>query len=389
MSIAKTQFMKDEYPNSKADLFAAFIERCTVLAGPSGIAAMITMQSWMFLSSYEKLRASLLTNQHITSMLHLGTRAFDSIGGEVVSSVAFVLQNQPTRSQGTVATGTGIFIRLVEGSSEAEKVEALRRILADCYPLSGYYLVSADDFKAIPGSPIAYWLSEKIRTAFKEYPALETRSRSAIGMITGRNATYVRQWWEISSDQMVSGAASRSAAKASGRKWFPYAKGGEFRRWAGNTESVVDWHRDGERLQNTLAPGGGRVWAHNFNLDRIFQPGLAWTVVTSGEQSFRLVPAGSLFDAAAGMCQSVTDEVHLAILNSGVSSLLLSSINPTLNLHPGYLGAVPVPENADHFAVDGVARLVRRSKEDWDSFETSCNFEANPLLAIDCSEMQD
>ncbi|MGO3764907.1 BREX-1 system adenine-specific DNA-methyltransferase PglX, partial [Glutamicibacter arilaitensis] len=160
MNALLSQFMKDEYPNSKADLFAAFIERCTVLAGPSGIAAMITMQSWMFLSSYEKLRASLLTNQHITSMLHLGTRAFDSIGGEVVSSVAFVLQNQPTRSQGTVATGTGIFIRLVEGSSEAEKVEALRRILADCYPLSGYYLVSADDFKAIPGSPIAYWLSE-------------------------------------------------------------------------------------------------------------------------------------------------------------------------------------------------------------------------------------
>lgn len=151
-----TQFMKDEYPHSKSDLFAGFIERCTSFAGPRGTVAMITMQSWMFLSSYEKLRASLLTKQRIASMLHLGVRAFDSIGGEVVSSTAFVLANVPLEAQSSARQRTGTFVRLVDGTSEAEKMAALSVALETRTKEAGFHLASDTDFTAIPGSPIVY-----------------------------------------------------------------------------------------------------------------------------------------------------------------------------------------------------------------------------------------
>ncbi|MCK0438162.1 BREX-1 system adenine-specific DNA-methyltransferase PglX [Gordonia alkaliphila] len=387
MSAPLAQFMKDEYPDGKSDLFAAFIERCATLAQPRGAAAMITMQSWMFLSSYEKLRASLLAQQRIVSMLHLGARAFDSIGGEVVSSTAFVLENVPPESRSAARERAGTFIRLVDGTSEAEKVAALRTALEVRTKAAGFHLASDADFTAIPGSPIVYWLSEKIRTVFRDSPALAKRSRSAKGLVTADNATFVRFWWEVSRANTGFGFAGRDDAQLSGKRWFPYAKGGEFRRWAGNMDSVVDWEDDGRRLQTTLTTDGSRVRATNLNLDRIFRPGLAWTVVTSGEQSFRMAPRGSLFDAAAGLCQSDNDDVHLAILNSQVASVLLAAINPTLNLHPGYLGAVPVPPSADGFLTDGVTRLGDTSEHDWDSSETSWNFEMNPLVALGCREI--
>ncbi|WP_433675517.1 BREX-1 system adenine-specific DNA-methyltransferase PglX [Microbacterium gorillae] len=382
MNALLSQFMKDEYPESKSDLFAGFIQRCTSLAGQQGMVAMITMQSWMFLSSYEKLRASLLTRQRITSMTHLGARAFDSIGGEVVSSTAFTLANVPPAARGDARKRAGIFIRLVDGTSEAEKVAALRTALAVRTAEAGFHRASDADFTAIPGSPIVYWLSEKMRAVFQESPALERRSRSAKGLVTADNATFVRFWWEVAQDKTGFDRSNREEAQASQRRWFPYAKGGEFRRWAGNLDSVVDWQDDGLRLQKTMTTDGVRVRATNFNLDRIFRAGLAWTVVTSGEQSFRNVPRGSLFDAAAGMCQSDTDEIHLAILNSHVVSMILSAINPTLNLHPGYLGAVPVPKNADELPTNAVTRLVETSESDWDEAETAWGFQLNPLVAL-------
>ncbi len=377
-----SQFMKGSYPDSKSDLFAGFIERCSSLAGSRGAVAMITMQSWMFLSSYEKLRASLLLKQRITSMLHLGARAFDSIGGEVVSSTAFVLANVPPEKRGAAERRAGTFVRLVDGASEAEKVAGLTKALEVRASEVGFHLASDADFTAVPGSPIVYWLSEKMLAAFTTFAALESRSRSAKGLVTADNATFVRSWWEVSKCRMGEGYDSRDDARQSGKRWFPYAKGGEFRRWAGNLEAVVDWENDGIRLQTTLTADGSRVRATNFNLDRILKPAIAWTVVTAGEQSFRSVPGGSLFDAAAGMCQSETDEVHLALLNSGVASILLAAINPTLNLHPGYLGALPVANRIDDLPSRRVSSLVETSQMDWDLAETAWDFDRNPLVAL-------
>jgi hypothetical protein len=374
-STIATQFMKDEYPDGKSDLFAGFIERCVALTAPRGATAMITMQSWMFLSSYENLRSTLLKDHRLASMLHLGARAFDSIGGEVVSSTAFVLINKHGKTP-------GMFIRLVAGGSEAEKAADLMHALNQRSRDAGFHQASGEDFAAIPGSPVVYWLSEKMRAAFRESPALERRSRSAKGLVTAENAAFVRFWWEVAQDETGFDNSNRKEALDSRRRWFPYAKGGEFRRWAGNLDSVVDWQDDGHRLQTTMTADGARVRATNFNLDRIFRAGLAWTVVTSGEQSFRKVPRGCLFDAAAGMCQSDTDEIHLAVLNSHVVSLILSAINPTLNLHPGYLGAVPVPKNASELSINVVTRLVETSESDWDEAETAWGFQLNPLVAL-------
>ena len=374
MDARLTAFAKAEFKESKSDLFAMFIQRCLALTERRGTAAMITMQSWMFITSYEALRQRIVRTSPLVSMVHLGENAFDSIGGAVVSTTAFVLE--PGRNVSSDAQ----FVRVVKGQNEAAK----RRELLEAIHDSGCdlrYRASALDFSSVPGSPIAYWLTDTLRNTFSESPALSTRSRSAIGMVTGRNALYVRQWWEVADERTCLNASSRDEAARSGRKWFPYAKGGDFRRWAGNLEAVVDWEDDGYRLQTTLAPGGSRVWGHNFNLDRIFRPGIAWTVVTTGAQSFRHVPAGSLFDAAAGMCQSRTDNIHLGVLNSSVASELLATINPTLNMHPGYLGAVPVPPVVDSDACrENVEALVATAAEDWADLETSWDFKAPTWL---------
>ncbi len=226
--------MKDEYPDSKSDLFAGFIERCTTLAGPRGTGAMITMQSWMFLSSYEKLRASLLAKQWIASMLHLGARAFDSIGGEVVSSTAFVLTNVPPEAQGSARKRAGTFIRLVDGTSEAEKVAALSAALDVQRKEAGFHLASDADFTAIPGSPIVYWLSERMRGSFSTGKPLSEVANLRQGLATADNNRFLRQWWEVSRARSAFACTSREEAAASGARWFPYNKGGDFRRWYGN-----------------------------------------------------------------------------------------------------------------------------------------------------------
>ncbi len=189
--LTATQFMKGSYPDSKSDLFAGFIERCSSLAGSRGAVAMITMQSWMFLSSYEKLRASLLLKQRITSMLHLGARAFDSIGGEVVSSTAFVLANVPPEKRGAAERRAGTFVRLVDGASEAEKVAGLTKALEVRASEVGFHLASDADFTAVPGSPIVYWLSEKMRAAFKTGRPLGDVAEPNQGLITADNDRFL------------------------------------------------------------------------------------------------------------------------------------------------------------------------------------------------------
>ncbi|MCB9405026.1 MAG: BREX-1 system adenine-specific DNA-methyltransferase PglX [Microthrixaceae bacterium] len=257
MNALLSQFMKDKYPDSKSDLFAAFIERCTNLAGQRGAVAMITMQSWMFLSSYAKLRDSLLANQQIASMLHLGARAFDSIGGEVVSSTAFVLTNEHGKRAGS-------FVRLVDGNSEAEKITALRAALYARTSETDFYEASGDDFASIPGSPIVYWLSEKMRMVFTSGDRLGAVASLAVGLQTGDNNRFLRQWWEVSQACFAFACTSREEAQASGARWFPYNKGGEFRKWYGNQEHVVNWENDGTEIRafsgDRQAPAVRRQW---------------------------------------------------------------------------------------------------------------------------------
>jgi hypothetical protein len=245
-----------------------------------------------------------------------------------------------------------------------------------------FFRASAEDFKKIPASPIAYWLGNNIFNVFKSNKSLSLFVRAAKGLVTANNQQFVRQWTEVSFGRIAQGIKTRADGVTSKKRWFPYTKGGEFRRWYGNLEFVVDWENDGHRIQTTLTDDGSRVRATNFNLDRILISGVSWTVVTMGKQSFRFVPYGFLFDAAAGVCQTSSQKfsnMHICgFLNSKISEKLLDAINPTINLHPGYLESLPhgdFPLNIDA----NVKALIDKSVFDWDSFEISLDFAA-PLV---------
>ena len=369
-------FAKDHFPDSKADLFAMFMERTLAMTFRKGVMAMINMQSWMFLSSFEKLRVKLLANSTLLSMAHLGERGFDSIGGAVVSTTAFAIENfnRPNYD--------GDFLRLVDGNTESGKADMAKqaKLNADC---GWFYRISANNFGKIPGSPIAYWLSEPLRSAFQKTNPLGDYCDFRIGMATGKNEWHVRQWFEVNHEKSKYSASSREDAQTSNRKWFPYAKGGEFRKWAGNEESLVNWENDGFLLQNTKHPTSDRIWAHNFNLSNIFKPAICWTVITTGSNGFRLHEQGFIFDAAAGLCQpkkSIDIIYLLGLLNSKITEIILPILNPTINLHPGYLSSLP---GLSVYELQQVKDLHSLAKSDWDAFETSWDFTSLPLLSRD------
>lgn len=289
MNKALKDYAKNAYPNSKSDLFAIFMEHAFSLLAPQGYNAQINMQSWMFLSSYEKLRDWLLDNTTIITMAHLGGRAFDSISGEVVSATAFVMEKIAKPDY------QGAYLRLVDGKSEAEKKGALLEATQnrDC---GWFYEAKPDDFKKIPGSPVAYWITNEMRSAFLNHKSLGELGEPRLGMATGNNDLHVRCWQEVSVSKLGLGIENRSQAKASLKKWFPYNKGGQFRRWYGNNEHVVNWENDGQDLQNIKHPSGGRIWAHNFNLNYIFKPCLTFTATSSSNFGIRYSDKGFLFD---------------------------------------------------------------------------------------------
>ena len=379
--------MKDEYPDSKSDLFAAFIERCTKLARPRAMVAMITMQSWMFLSSYEKLRMSLLAKQRVTSMLHLGARAFDSIGGEVVSSTAFVLDTVPPQPRETASKRNGAFIRLVDGTSEAEKVSALHSALERRDKEAGFYLASDADFVAIPGSPIVYWLSEKMRSVFTSGNPLGDTASLAVGLQTGDNNRFLRQWWEVSQERSVFACTSREEAAASGARWFPYNKGGEFRKWYGNQEHVVNWENDGAEIRKFGSEDGGRPRSRAQNTDTYFSPSVSWSDISSGEAAFRRYPQGFIHDSTghSGFGEdSLLNRIAL-LLNSKYVMEVMKVVAPTLHFHIGYVGLVPVANGVKELPTVTIDRLVETAREDWDTSEVSWSFVRNPLVDLKLS----
>jgi len=379
MNSLLSQFMKDEYPDSKSDLFAGFIERCATLAGPRGTVATITMQSWMFLSSYEKLRASLLAKQRIASMLHLGARAFDSIGGEVVSSTAFVLANVPPEAQGPARKRAGTFIRLVDGTSEAEKMAALGAALEVRTKDAGFHLASDADFTAIPGSPIVYWLSEKMRAVFTTGRRLGAVADIKHGLSTGKNEAVVRLWWETSANRFMPTCTSPEAADASGRSWFPYNSGGQFRRWYGNVEKALRYDKTGRDLMASF-PGH-----RHDGRSRYFQQGVTWSKVSSGAPAFRSQPVGQVFDVAGNgffLDNPAGLNDMLGFCNSSTAQAMLAALSPTLNFEAGQIAKLPVASHRDAELDERVEQLVSTSESDWDSSETSWDFAGNPLVDI-------
>ena len=371
---------KDNYPNSKSDLFAMFIERNLELAKKQGSVAMITMQSWMFLSSFEKLRSRLLAQDTILSMAHLGTRAFDSIGGDVVSTTAFVITNYSYPGH------IGSYLRLVDGNSEADKETALREAVKNLR-CGWFYRTSASDFDIIPGSPIAYWVSDSFRKIFRNLP-LARYFQTRLGLSTANNDIFLRNWQEVSRIRIGFGIKDRAHAKESGYRWFPYEKGGAFRKWYGNHDFLVNWENDGEEVRN-FGSEQGRIRSHNYNLDFIFKEGITWSDIASGSNAFRYMPRGYLFDGR-GSSGFVTERKLFkrifGFLNSKVSTYAISAINPTVVVNVGEIARLPfpsIPVNKTSKLDDSVKQLIHTHKWSWDSYETSWDFTNFPLLNLD------
>lgn len=357
------QYLQKNYPDSKSDLFAVFIEKCHDLTKKNAYQAMITMHSWMFLSSYEKLRTKLLNTNTIINMAHLGARAFDEIGGEVVQTTTFIFHNNSIKDYLTK------FKRLVDYNTQDLKEE---EYLKD----NNLYITSSNNFKKIPGKPLAYWVSKNIIECFKnEY--IYQYAKPCKGIDTGNNDLFLRMWYEISNQvRFIPNIVASHNLDFSNYKWLPYNKGGTFRKWYGNNDYVINWENNGLELRSYKK-------SNLRNKDKYFKKGITWSTVASGSSSFRFFSEGFLFDNG-GSCL-FSEKLNLmyiqGFLNSKVATLFLN-VQSTLNTQPGTIGNLPLYVKLNY--IDDVAFIVEKciflSKSDWDSFETSWDFEVLPLI---------
>lgn len=365
-------FVKKIYPDSKADLFAVFIERCGTMSFTNGYQAMITMHSWMFLSSYEKLRKKMLLTD-IISMAHLGARAFEEIGGEVVQTTSFV------RCRRYIERYKGTYCRLVDATSQNGK-EAL--FLSE----ENRYYTNQDSFYNIDGNPISYWASERVFQAFEHGQRLENLTHPRKGLATTDNNRFIRLWPEVNINKIGIAYDNREKAVESKKKWFPLNKGGEFRRWYGNKDYVVNWENDGVEMKEAIIKryNGGSYTKEIRSEEKYFRNAITWSALTAGTSSFRFSDYGALFDSAGSSMFPQEKQMHyiLALLNSKVSDYILKMINPTLNYGAGTVSLIPVIENQKYYlTVKEKAELcLELSKSDWNSFETSWDFTEQPLV---------
>ena len=364
-------FLQDEYPDAKSDLFSAFIVRNTELALPKGQLGYMSPFVWMFITSYEKLREFLITQKTITSLIQLEYSGFE---GATVPICTFTLENSPRPEF------IGGYIRLSDfRGSENQGPKALEAIKNK---QSGWFFrAAAADFVKIPGNPIAYWVSKTIVNSFEKGRLLGEFCSTRKGMATGLNEKFVRLWFEVSRAK-IGLNCTKTEAVESLWKWFPYANGGDYRKWYGNYYDVVDWENDGARLQ-TEKHETGRVRAVNLNLEFIFHEGLSWTSITSANFSIRFLPKGFLFSSASNaLFTNVGTDMPLGLLNSTVHSIIGKAINPTLNANPGDVAKMPIVQdkinNWSH-----VKKMISLSETDWNSYETSWDFVSLLLLCPD------
>ena len=363
------KYVQKNYPDSKSDLFAIFIEKCHELTKKNAYQAMITMHSWMFLSSFEKLRKKLLKDNTIVNMAHLGARAFEDIGGEVVQTTAFVFSNAYVKNY------QSNFKRLVDfNSQDAKKIEYLKG--------ANLFVSSAINFDKIPGSPIAYWVSSKLFSAFQDGRPLSAVCKPTQGLATADNGRFLRLWYEVCCSNVTFDCKSCEDSIRAGTRWFPYNKGGEFRKWYGDNDYVVNWENNGYEIKN-FKDEKGKLRSRPQNTQFYFNESASWSKISSGPISFRYKPSGFIFDVAGTSIFSENNKQLIYILglcNSNVIMNVLKAMSPTLNYEVGQIATLPFMMANEHEVNIFTNDSVRLSKEDWDSFETSWDFMKHPLV---------
>ena len=344
-------YVKKNFPDSKADMFAVFIERCGQMAKKNGYQAMITQHAWMFLSSFEKLRTKLLTVD-IVNMAHLGARAFEEIGGEVVQTTSFVIRKSH------IADYRGEYCRLIEPTTQQGKEDMF---------LAGENRYAADqsNFSKIPGTPVAYWASLQMQNAFATAPSFPGNTKK--GVLTGDNERFLRLWYEVCISKIGMTMSSHSEMVDSKKKWFPVTSGGFMRKWYGNFDTIVNLENDGFAIRSVVKNYRLREPAY------YFREAVTWTEVSSGIFSCRYVPHTILFGNGGPVSFFFTDNLYycLALLNSSVTMSMLAYLAPTINYGPEQINKLPVLTERKN-TVDNLSKdNVKLSQQDWDSCETS------------------
>lgn len=418
MNSVLSKYVKDNYSEAKADLFSVFMDMGMKRLIFGGKMAQINMQSWMFLSSFEKLRDIFLHIYVIDSMLHLGPRTFDELSGEVVQNTAFVLTKPRFSEYGMMTSfelaskpleerkaiinklieegdsgefkknireAKGIYYRLVDGKNCADKEQMFLTNKDGNEDGKHIYYPNVEqlNFSKIPGAPIGYWVTPKIQEIFTSNLALSAVASPCVGLQTADNARFLRLWFEPSYSRIGIGCENAALAARSQKKWFPYNKGGSFRRWYGNQEFVVNWEEDGKEIKEYK---GAVIRNPTF----YFKSSVSWGLIASNASSFRFYPSGFIYNVA-GMSLFANDTNNqlflLGSLNTKLAFKLVRLMNPTVNMQCGDIAKTPylrLDSNQKMRSIsDNVETNVSISHEDWDAHETSWDFQRNELLSID------
>ena len=374
MNTALKDFAKKKFPDSKSDMFAMFIERCQALSKISGETAFVTPYVWMFISSYEELRKKLVSQNTIKSLIQLEYNAFEPA---CIPVCAYTI------SKAHVKDYVGSYIKLSD--FKGHENQAPKTLEAIQNPSCGWFFnAKPDDFNKIPGSPVAYWVSNNVSHSFEKGPLIKDIAQARQGLITADSDRFLRFWSEVNIKKIGFSIQNRSEARESGKKWFPYNKGGEFRKWYGNQEYIVNWENDGIEVRNNVDLNGKQK-SRPQNTEFYFLPSLSWTAITSSRFSVRRDFGGAI-SSNAGMSVYAEDNILkklCALMNSALYDYFLKIISPTLNFGAGDIGKVPAlidlvgHEDKVYLYHD---ELINISKKDWDSYEISWDFTQNPII---------
>ena len=365
MNVTLKYFARAQYPDTRSDLFAMFIERGFEMAKKDiGYNAMVTMQSWMFLSSFEECRQLWLDTKTIQSMAHLGARAFSTISGEVVTVTAFTFLNHHLKQFKPT------FLRLIDGDEEDKKQGII-------YKNNPFNRTIQDEFKKIPGAPIAYWMSGQMRSAFEKSEKFSQIAEIKSGVLTGNDKCFVRYWFEVSFFDIGFQLGNYDEMKHHNKKWMPITGGGDQKKWYGGLESVVNLKDEGAEIKS--------LEGNNYRLrnpEFYFKEGLNWNLVASSTNSFRLSPKHILFGNSVRTA-FIPHKIcyFLGLLNSKVIDQISKCINPTMNLNNENVAVFPVLRiSKDQSVLDIVSNLLELSRLDWNTFEISWDFSISPFL---------
>ncbi len=371
------KYLEMYYENEKSDLAISFIARCLDFTKNEGVIGMITIESWLFLKNTEKFRASILSNYSLDSMIHLGNGCFADV---VVAVTAFIIEKKPNK--------VGTFIDLRDESKLSEKRKKYLNILQN--PEKDYYMVKPSDFMSIPGKNIAYWASKSLRDLFNgKIAGLKSIASPRQGLATADNDRFLRLWWENNYDTICFNADTAESSVKSNAKWFPYNKGGGFRKWYGNNDYTVNWWKNGKDIKEDklYKLSIGKCLPSNSkpkNTAFYFKPSITWSKVSSGQIAFRYKPTGFIFDVAGTSIFGEQDTLKYlqGILNTNTILDIASFLSPTLNFEVGQIATYPIIESDEkrNEIINIVDNCRQLSKDDWDDYETSWDFTTHPLF---------